>query len=96
MTRRRQTIQVGQPLIVEPNGVYNAPQVRQLLGLAKSTLSTEIARGRLRVSRRAGRYWFLGSWILEWLAGGERQRSTRPAKTSHNGTSPHTQEVNQP
>jgi hypothetical protein len=28
----------------------------------------------LRCSKRAGRYWILGEWLLEWLRGGEVRR----------------------
>src|SRR6476660_1552249 len=72
-----------EPHIIMPTAVYTAEQVRRLLGLAKSTLSTEIARGRLRVSRGAGRYWCLGSWLLEWIASGEK-----PSRRGANRVSP--------
>src|SRR4051794_16914603 len=56
--------------LIEENAVYSAPAVQQALGLAKGTLRREIRLGRLQVSRRAGRYYFMGSWLLEWLRGG--------------------------
>jgi hypothetical protein len=46
----------------------------QALKLKTSTIRREVKAGRLRVSKRAGRYYLLGSWILEWLAGGELPR----------------------
>jgi hypothetical protein len=67
------------PLVIEPTAVYTAPQARQALGLKLTTLRREIALGRLRVSRRAGRYYLLGEWILDWLRGGEQRPSRRRA-----------------
>jgi hypothetical protein len=57
--------------VVDPNGLYLPAQVNQIFSLRKSTLRREIRSGRLRVSKRAGRYFFLGSWLLEWIEGGE-------------------------
>jgi hypothetical protein len=62
---------------VEPTGVYFVDTFRKLFRLRKSTLRREVREGRLRVARRAGRYYLLGEWILEWLRGGELPR--RPA-----------------
>lgn len=59
------------PHVIHPNSVYSVVQARTLLGLARSTIRSEVRQGRLRVSRRAGRYYLLGEWLLEWLRGGE-------------------------
>jgi hypothetical protein len=63
--------------VVEPTGVYFVDTFRKLFRLRKSTLRREVREGRLRISKRAGRYYLLGEWILEWLRGGELPR--RPA-----------------
>ena len=63
--------------VIRPTAVYRPAQVRQLLGLREHTLAREIREGRLRVSRRAGMYFFLGRWLLEWLEAGEVRRPPR-------------------
>lgn len=73
----RNAQQGEQPHIVEPNATYTAQQLRLALGLRPNTLRREIASGRLRVSRRAGRYFFLGEFVLEWLRSGEVARHER-------------------
>jgi hypothetical protein len=66
---------------IEPRAVYRPDGVRAALGLAKSTLRREVRLGRLRVSKRGGRYFVLGAWVLEWLRGGElRRREPRLAR----------------
>lgn len=73
------------PVILHPTAVYTVPQLRAALGLTASTVRHEVRAGRLRVARRAGRYWMLGAWVLEWIEGGELSRSSRPGR---NGVSP--------
>lgn len=60
--------------VIESNAVYTVDQVRALLRLKQSSLRREIREGRLRVCKRCGRYYFLGSQLLAWLRGGEVQR----------------------
>jgi hypothetical protein len=69
MTRQR---------VINPNALYFQDELRQLLRLKESTVRRELREGRLRVSKRAGRYIFLGAWILEWVEAGELKR--RPAE----------------
>lgn len=59
------------PRIYE-NAVYSLGGARMALGLPDSCLRREIRLKRLRVSKRAGRYFILGKWLLEWIEGGER------------------------
>jgi hypothetical protein len=54
--------------------VYTIAAAQLALGLPKTTLGREIRLGRLRVSKRAGRYFLLGEWLLDWLRGGEVSR----------------------
>jgi hypothetical protein len=65
----------GPLLTIHPNDVYSAAGAREALGLTASTIRREVREGRLRVSKRAGRYFLLGAWLLEWIAGGEVRRS---------------------
>jgi hypothetical protein len=59
------------PHVIDPNAVYLLPQINEALGLRESTVRREVREGRLRIAKRAGRYYCLGSWLLEWIAGGE-------------------------
>jgi hypothetical protein len=73
------------PVIV-PNAVYDLTQARALLGLAEHTLGREARLGRLRVSKRAGKYMILGKWLLAWVEAGEVTRRRRKATASHGGS----------
>ncbi len=68
------------PPVLNPLAVYTPAQARALLGLAASTLKAERRAGRLRIGKRGNRYFILGSWLWEWLQGGELP-SRRPAKS---------------
>jgi hypothetical protein len=66
--------------VIEPRGVYSLAAAKEALGLKKETLAREARLGRLRVSKRAGRYFILGAWLLEWVEAGEvRRRRVTPA-----------------
>jgi hypothetical protein len=58
-------------VVIHDTGVYTTDQVRTMLRLRQSSLRREIREGRLRVSKRCGRYYFLGRQLLDWLRGGE-------------------------
>jgi len=51
--------------------------------LTASTIRREVREGRLRVSKRCGRYYLLGEWLLEWIAGGEVKRRVTPSTNGH-------------
>jgi hypothetical protein len=78
--RQRDTAEAPGPLavagvhVVHPGAVYFVDQLQGLLRLRKSTVRREVREGRLRVSKRVGRYYVLGSWLLEWLERGEVHR----------------------
>lgn len=63
------------PHIIVSNAIYTVGSASRALGLPKSSLPREIRQGRLRVAKRAGRYFIMGTWLLEWLQSGERQRA---------------------
>lgn len=73
------------PLCVLPDAaVFDLDSLLACLRLKRATVRREVRLGRLRVSRRAGRYFFLASWVREWLEAGEL-----PAhRHERNGTSP--------
>jgi hypothetical protein len=60
--------------VISPTGIYDLVTAREALGLQQNTLPREIRKRRLRASKRAGRYFVLGSWLIEWLEGGELSR----------------------
>jgi hypothetical protein len=59
------------PLVLDPLRVFTAEEFRRAFGLRSSTLRREVRQRRLRVAKRAGKYFILGEWALEWLRGGE-------------------------
>jgi hypothetical protein len=71
--------------IIDPRAVYGKDQLRRLLGLRGSSIGREIREGRLRVSRRCGRYFFTGTWILQWLEGGELTKNA-PGRGANSDT----------
>jgi hypothetical protein len=71
------------PAILDAHAVYSLDQARQVLGLAKGCLPREVRLGRLRVSKRGGRYYTTGVWLWEWLTAGEVHR--RKAVNGSNG-----------
>jgi hypothetical protein len=76
------------PHIVEAAAVYSLAAAAKALGLRKNSLPREIRAGRLQVSRRCGRYFIVGKWLLEWLERGKVRRK-QPVET--NG---HVEDVN--
>jgi hypothetical protein len=62
------------PHTIYPTAVYAIATAGRVLGLSKSCLPREIRLRRLRVTKRAGKYFVLGKWLLEWLEAGELQR----------------------
>lgn len=65
---------IVQPHVIDPRAIYTVKQFQQALALRSSTARREIRHGRLRVSKRGGKYFILGSWILSWIEGGEVKR----------------------
>jgi hypothetical protein len=57
-----------------PTDVYNLKAATELLGVRENTLPREIRLRRLRASKRGGRYFILGVWLLQWLESGEIRR----------------------
>jgi hypothetical protein len=77
------------PAIIDPHAVFTIASATALLGLRKNTLPREARERRLRVSKRAGRYFILGEWLIEWLRSGEvlrqsvEQEQGRPTSNGH-------------
>jgi hypothetical protein len=60
--------------VIAPTGVYGVDDAIRIFRLRKSTIRRELREGRLRVSKRAGRYYLLGKWLIEWVESGELPR----------------------
>jgi hypothetical protein len=57
--------------VIPAESIFRLHELRAVLGLPMTTLRREARAGRLRVARRAGWYWTLGTWVREWLEAGE-------------------------
>jgi len=68
---------MNKPHIIVPTAVYDLEAARSALGLTRTTLNRELRLGRLRASKRAGKYLLLGQWLVEWIEGGEVRRNGR-------------------
>jgi hypothetical protein len=60
--------------VIDPYAVYFTDTLQKVFRLRKSTIRREWKEGRLRLAKRAGRYFVLGEWVLEWLRTGELSR----------------------
>jgi hypothetical protein len=60
--------------IIHPRQVFSIDSLTQTLGLRRGTIPRELRLKRLRYSKRAGKVWILGAWVLAWLQSGEIQR----------------------
>jgi hypothetical protein len=59
------------PHVIHPNAVYDREAVVITLGFPKTILLREIGLGRLRCAKRAGKYFILGQWLLDWIEAAE-------------------------
>jgi hypothetical protein len=50
--------------------------------LRASSVRREVRMGRLRRSKRCGRHYCLGKWVLQWLESGELKRRCDQQKTN--------------
>lgn len=62
---------VNVPHVVFPGAVYTVDDLRRIFGLKATSVRREVRLRRLRISKRCGRYYCLGQWVLEWLEDGE-------------------------
>jgi hypothetical protein len=59
------------PVRIDPDAIYGDGELRLLLDLPTAALLRERRSGRLRYRRVGQRTYYLGRWILAWLAGEE-------------------------
>jgi hypothetical protein len=57
--------------VILPGAIYFVDDAQRLLRLRSSTIRREVRERRLRISKRAGRYFILGEWLLAWIKAGE-------------------------
>jgi hypothetical protein len=58
-----------EPVLIEPEALYDDGSLRQALGLTPSSLSAARRAGSLRYVRQGKRTFYRGAWILSWLDG---------------------------
>jgi hypothetical protein len=69
--------------VIAPTAVYSVDDARRLLRLKQSSVRREVRAGRLRVSKRCGRYFLLGQWLLAWIREGELPRRGHVSEHHH-------------
>jgi hypothetical protein len=56
-----------EPVVIEPEALFDDGALRQVLGLTPATLATARRKGLLRFTRQGNRILYLGRWLLDWL-----------------------------
>jgi len=74
--------------VIEPLAPYRRHQVAQLLGMPLAGVRAAIKSEGLRRSRRRGRDYILGEWLLEWIKAGEVVRPAVKATEHEAGERP--------
>jgi hypothetical protein len=67
---------------IHPDMVFTRESFLRTFGLRQSSLRREVREGRLKVQKRCGKYFILGSEVLNWLRGGD-YRSREQAADLH-------------
>jgi len=71
--------------VIDDHGIYSVEDAQRFFHLRKSTIRREGREGRLRIAKRAGRYFILGKWLIEWIEGGELQRRRTEGNARNGG-----------
>jgi len=66
------------PATIDSDAFYNQEQVKRLLGLSIKSIGNACRAGELRSTERAGRRFFRGSWLIDWLEGTQTNRQRTP------------------
>ena len=60
------------PPPIHPTAMYDRATLMMVVpGVRYSSIAAEVKAGRLRRASRLGRDYFLGQWVLDWIAAGE-------------------------
>jgi hypothetical protein len=82
--------QVIEPVLIEPEALYDDGALRQALGLTPAALATGRRAGALRYSRQGKRTLYKGAWVLAWIEGqaenADRRRSRQQAHGREDGS----------
>jgi hypothetical protein len=57
------------PATIDREAFYSQSQVKLMFGISSHGIGDACRAGQLRFSERAGKRFFRGSWIIEWLEG---------------------------
>jgi hypothetical protein len=58
-----------EPCLLSPDAIYDDLLLRQVLGLHLDQIARARRSGELRHSKRGGRYFYRGDWVIGWLTG---------------------------
>ena len=67
-----------EPVMIEPEALYDDGALRQALGLTAATLAAARRSGALRFTRKGKRTLYRGAWVLAWLEADAPPRSEAP------------------
>jgi hypothetical protein len=56
-----------EPVLIQPDALYDDGSLRQALGLTDATLLAARRSGALRYARTGNRIFYKGAWLLAWL-----------------------------
>jgi hypothetical protein len=56
-----------EPVLVEPEAIYDDGSLRQALGVTPATLAAARRAGSLRYTRTGKRIFYKGAWVSAWL-----------------------------
>lgn len=70
------------PFFIEPDGFYDTDSVATICELSIRSIGDACRAGELRHTERAGRRFFRGSWLIEWLEGQEGQNKPAASRDS--------------
>jgi hypothetical protein len=71
--------QAAAPFAIDPNTAYRPEHIEAGLGIPLSGIMRDIRGGKLKASKRRGRLFILGAWVLAWLEDGEVRRRRHSA-----------------
>jgi hypothetical protein len=81
-----ETREMIEPVMIEPEALYDDGALRQALGLTPAALAAARRAGRLRFCRQGKRTLYRGSWILSWLESEASPAIADEAPRSERGT----------
>ena len=60
---------------INPNGYYDQEAVGELLSIPLVRITKAIKANELRHSKRAGKAFFRGQWLIDWLDGKSKDKA---------------------